>query len=84
MKPGSSKVNLNLRNLTSGNLTVKAKSIVAKGATTNVVPPMLTLKNPHEQEKQKDKKKTKFSDVNSETKSKVKFTKEQLKNCLKN
>ena len=51
LKPGSSKVNMSLRNLTSKSITVKAKSIVAQVATDNVVPPMLTPKNPQESEK---------------------------------
>ena len=44
IKPGSSKVNMNLKNFTSIKITVKAKSIVAWIATANVVPPMLTRK----------------------------------------
>ena len=47
-------------------------------ATANVVPPMLTPKNPQESEKEKEKE-TKSPDVNSETTSKVKLTKEKLK-----
>ena len=47
-------------------------------ATANAVPPLLTPKIPQEPEKQKEKE-TKSPDANSETKSKVKLTKEQLK-----
>ena len=46
LKPGSCKVNMSLRNLTSRNITVKAKLIVAHVAAANVVPPMLTPKDP--------------------------------------
>ena len=51
LKPGSSNVNMNLRNLTSRSIMVKtksmvkAKSIVAQVAATNIVPSMLTSKN---------------------------------------
>ena len=41
LKPGSSKVNMNLRKLTSRKITVKAKSIVAQVTEANVVPPTL-------------------------------------------
>ena len=43
---------------------------------------MVTSKNSQESEKQKDKR-VKSPDTNSETKWKVKLTKEQLKNCSK-
>ena len=39
LRPGSSKVNMSLRNLTSRSITVKAKYIVAQVAAANVVPP---------------------------------------------
>ena len=50
-RPGSSKVNMSLGNLTSRNITVKAKSIVPQVAGANLVPPMLTPKNTQESEK---------------------------------
>ena len=56
LRPGSSKVNMSLRNLSSRNITVKEKLIVAQVATANVVPPMLTPKNPHESEKTEGQK----------------------------
>ena len=61
LRPGSSKINMSLRNPTSRNMTVKTKSIEAQVAAANVVPPMLTPKNPQESEKQKDKR-MKFPD----------------------
>ena len=45
LRPGSSKVNMSLRNLISRDITVKAKLLVAQVAAANVVPPMLTPKN---------------------------------------
>ena len=45
LRPGSIKVYMSLRNLTSRNIKVKAKSIVAQVAAANVVPSMLTPKN---------------------------------------
>ena len=56
LKPGSSKVNMNVRNLTSRKITVKAKSIVAGVAAANMVPPMLTQINSQKSEKWIDKK----------------------------
>ena len=64
-RPGSSKVNISLRNPTSRNFTVKAKLIVAQVATANVVHPMLTPKNLQESGKWKDER-TKSLDMNSE------------------
>ena len=78
LRPGSSKVNMSLRNLTSRTLTVKVKLIVAQVTTANVVPPILTPKNPQETEKKKDKR-MKTLDMNSEATIKVKLTKDQLK-----
>ena len=46
---------MGLRNLTSRSIMVKAKSTVAQMAA-NVVPSMLTLKNPQESEKNEDKR----------------------------
>ena len=45
LKPGSIKVNMNIRNLTSRKITVKAKSIVARVAAANIVPSMLAQGN---------------------------------------
>ena len=69
LKPGSSKVNMILRNFTSRSITVKAKSIVAQVAT-NVVPLMLTPKNPQESKRLEDKR-TKFPDMSSEAPIKI-------------
>ena len=79
LRPGSSKVNMSLRNLTNRNLKIKAKSIVAQVTATNVVPSMLTPKNSHKSEKQRDKR-MKSPDKSSETPMKVQLTKDQLKN----
>ena len=65
LRPDSSKVNMSLRNLTSRSITVKAKLIEAQVAAANVVPPMLTPKNPQESEKQMDKR-MKPPDMSSE------------------
>ena len=78
LRPGSSKVNMSLKNLTSRSQTAKVKSIVDQVAIANVVPPMLIPKNPQELEKQKDKR-TKTPDMNSETTIKVKLTRDQFK-----
>ena len=56
LKPGSSKFNMNVRNLTSRKITVKAKSIVAWVVAANVVSPMLAQENSQESEKWIDKK----------------------------
>ena len=56
LRPGSSKVNLSLKNLISRDITVKEKSIVAQGATGNVITPMLIPKDSQESEKQEDKR----------------------------
>ena len=55
LKPGSSKINMSLRNLTSRSITVKAKSIVAQLAVANAVPSILTPKNPQESEEMRIK-----------------------------
>ena len=78
LRPGCSKVNMSLRNLTSKNITVIAKSVVVQVATANVVPSMLTPKNPQESEKQKNKR-MKFPDMSSRAPMKVQLTKDQLK-----
>ena len=77
LKPGSSKVNMNLRNFTSRSIMVKAKSIVAQVADPNVVPPMLTPKNPQESAKHEDKR-MKSPDMSSKAPIKVQLTKDQL------
>ena len=56
LNPGSSKINMNLRNLASRSLTVKMKSIVAQVAAANVVPSMLASKNCQGSEENEDKK----------------------------
>ena len=50
LKPGSSKINMRLRNLTSKSIKIKMKSIVAQLAASNAVPTMLASKNPQESE----------------------------------
>ena len=50
---------MSLRNLTSRNIAVKAKSIVAQVTAANVVHPMLTIKNPQESEKNRRTKEQK-------------------------
>ena len=57
---------------------VKTKSVIAQVATANILPPMLTLKNPQKSDEQKDEK-MKCLDMNSEAKTEVELTKEQLK-----
>ena len=64
LKPGSSKINMRLRYLTSRSIMVKAKSIVAQLAAANVVPSMLTPKIPQESEENSDKR-TKSPDISS-------------------
>ena len=54
LKPGSSKVNMRLRNLTSMNIMVKVKSIVAKLAAANAVPSILATKNHQELKEDED------------------------------
>ena len=76
----SSKVSMSFRNLTSKDITVNAKLIVAQVATANVVPAMLTPKNYQDSEKQDER--TNFPGMNSEAPIKVQLTKDQLKNCL--
>ena len=75
LRPASSKINMSLRNLTSRNLPVKAKLIVAQVTTANVIPPMLMPKNSQELEKQEDKR-MKTPDMNSEAPIKVQLTKD--------
>ena len=77
LRPGSSKVNMSFRNLTSRRIRVKAKSIVAQVAAANVLPPLLTPKNPQESEKQD--KRTKSPDKSSQAPIKVQLNKDQLK-----
>ena len=77
LKPGSSKVNMRLRNFTSRSITVKARSITAQVAADYVVPPMLTPKNPQESEKHEDKR-AKPTDMNFEAPIKVHLIKDQL------
>ena len=77
LKPGSSKINMSLRNLTSKSIMIKVKSIVFQLAAANVVPCMLASKNPHESEENEDKR-TGSPDVNSKEQIKAKLTKEQL------
>ena len=77
LKPGSSNVNMSLRNLTSRSITVKTKSVVAQVAAANVVLPMLVPKIPQESEKHEDKR-MKSPYMSSETPIKVQLTQEQL------
>ena len=74
LKPGSSKIKMSLRNLTSKSIMTKVKSIVAQLATANAVPSMLASKNPQESEENEDK------NPGSPDKGQIKaqLTKEQL------
>ena len=45
LKPGYSKVNMNIRRLTSRKMMVKAKSIIARVAAANVIHPTLAKEN---------------------------------------
>ena len=58
LKPGFSKINMSLRNLTSKSIMIKVKSIVAQLAAANAVPSMLASMNPQESEENKEDKKT--------------------------
>ena len=73
---------MNVRNLTSRKITVKAKSIVYQVVAGNEVPPMLAQENSQESEK-KGRKKTESSNLYSEMKTKTKLTKNQLQNIDK-
>ena len=85
LKPGSSKINMHLRNLTCKSKTIKVKSIVAGLAATNAVPSMLAPKNPQKSEENDDKKKTESTDMGSKGKIKAQLAKEQLeRNYLTN
>ena len=44
LKPGSSRVSVSLRNITGRKLTIKPKTVVAKLAAANMVPPKLAPK----------------------------------------
>ena len=50
LKPGSSRVSVSLRNLTGRTVTIKPKTVVAKLAAANVVPPKLAPKAEKETE----------------------------------
>ena len=52
LKPGSSKVDMNIRNPTSRKITVKAKSIVARVAAANEVPSMVAQEHSQKTEEQ--------------------------------
>ena len=56
LKPGSSKINISLRNLISKSIMIKVKSIVAQFAAPNAGPSMLASKNPQESEEKEDKR----------------------------
>ena len=77
LKPGSSKVNMNIRNPTSRKITVKAKLIVARVAAANVVPSMLAQGNSQKTEEWLDKR-IEPPNLNSKTETKTKLTKNQL------
>ena len=76
LKPRSSKVNMSLRNLSSRSITVKVKSIVTQLAVVNLVPSMLTPKNP--QQSEENDKRMKSPHMISKTQIKVQLTKDQL------
>ena len=77
LKPGSSKINMGLRNLTSKSIMIKAKSVVVKLAAANAVPSMLASKNPQESEENEDKN-TGSPDMGSKGQIKAQLTTEQL------
>ena len=78
LKPGSSRVNMSLRNLTSKSIVVKVKSIVAQLAAANAVPSMLASKNPQESEENKYRI-TGSPDISPKGQIKMQLTEEQLK-----
>ena len=77
LKPGSSKINMSLRNLTSGSITVKVKPIIAQLVAANAVPTMLAFKNPQELEGNRDER-SGFPDMGSKEQIKPLLSKEQL------
>ena len=81
LRPGCSKVNMCLRNLSIRNLRVKIKLIVAQVVTAKMVPPMLTAKNSQESEKHEDTR-MKTPEMNSEAPIKVQLTRDQLKQIV--
>ena len=50
MKPGSNKVVVSVKNLTSKEVTLKAGTVIGKIESANSVPPMLTPKSEHKEE----------------------------------
>ena len=75
-KPGSSKINMSLQNLTSRSIMIKEKSIVAQLAAAHVVPFMLPSKNLQESEENVDKK-NRIPNMGSKEQIKAQLTKEQ-------
>ena len=77
LKPGSSKVNMSLRNLTSRSIRSESKINSSSSGCCQCSHPMLTPKNPQESGKHEDKR-MKSPDMSSEAPIKVQLTKEQL------
>ena len=77
LKPSTSKINMNIRNPTSREITVKAKLITAGIAAANMVPPMLVQGNSQKTEEWLDKR-TEPPNLNSKIGTKTKLTKNQL------
>ena len=71
LKPGFSKVNMNIKNLTSRKIMVKPKSIIARA---NVIPPILAQEN---------SKKLESPNLNSKRETEAKLTKDQLEKVFK-
>ena len=55
MKPGSNKVVVSLKNLTSKEVILKANTVIGKIEAANAVPPMLAHKSEQEKEIEKEK-----------------------------
>ena len=77
LKPGSSKTDMSLRNLTSKSIMIRAKSIVAQLVAANAVPSMLASKNPQESKENEDIN-TGSHEMSPKGQIKVQLTKEQL------
>ena len=77
LKPGSSKVNMNIRNPTSRKIAVKTMLIVVRVAAANVVPSMLAQRNSKKIENMLDKR-IESPNLNYKRETKIKLTKNQL------
>ena len=76
---------MNIRNLTSGKIMVKAKSIIARVAAANLIPPILTQENSKKKKKKKwlNKKKNGIPYTwTLKRKTKTKLTKDQIRKII--